>query len=46
LSKCSGPGAACSARTYDTIFDPYSDDDRRLLFADTARRLYGSGRST
>ena len=26
---------------YDTIFDGYSDDDRRLLFGDTARRLYG-----
>jgi predicted TIM-barrel fold metal-dependent hydrolase len=28
---------------YDAIFDKYSDDDRRLLFGETARRLYGSG---
>jgi predicted TIM-barrel fold metal-dependent hydrolase len=27
---------------YDAIFDAYSTDDRRLLFGDTARRLYGS----
>jgi predicted TIM-barrel fold metal-dependent hydrolase len=27
---------------YDAIFDAYSEDDRRLLFGDTARRLYGS----
>ncbi len=26
---------------YDAIFDAYSDDDRRLLFADTAQRVYG-----
>jgi predicted TIM-barrel fold metal-dependent hydrolase len=26
---------------YDTIFDSYSETDRRLLFGDTARRLYG-----
>jgi predicted TIM-barrel fold metal-dependent hydrolase len=26
---------------YDTIFDSYSQTDRRLLFGDTARRLYG-----
>lgn len=29
---------------YDTIFDSYSDDDRRLLFGETARRLYGAGK--
>jgi len=29
---------------YDTIFDAYSEDDRRLLFGDTARRLYGGRR--
>jgi predicted TIM-barrel fold metal-dependent hydrolase len=29
---------------YDTIFDSYSDDDRRLLFGGTARRLYGAGK--
>lgn len=28
---------------YDAIFDSYSEDDRRLLFGDTARRLYGGG---
>jgi predicted TIM-barrel fold metal-dependent hydrolase len=26
---------------YDVIFDSRSDDDRRLLFADTAQRVYG-----
>jgi predicted TIM-barrel fold metal-dependent hydrolase len=26
---------------YDTIFDSYSETDRRLLFGDTAQRLYG-----
>jgi predicted TIM-barrel fold metal-dependent hydrolase len=26
---------------YDAIFDAYSADDRRLLFGDTARRVYG-----
>lgn len=26
---------------YDTIFDAYSEDDRRQLFGETARRLYG-----
>lgn len=29
---------------YDAIFDSYSDDDRRLLFGDTAQRVYGAGR--
>jgi len=29
---------------YDTIFDSYSEDDRRLLFGDTARRLYGASK--
>jgi predicted TIM-barrel fold metal-dependent hydrolase len=28
---------------YDAIFDAFSDDDRRALFADTARRVYGVG---
>jgi len=28
---------------YDAIFDTFSDDDRRALFADTARRVYGAG---
>ena len=28
---------------YDAIFDSYPEDDRRLLFGDTARRLYGAG---
>jgi predicted TIM-barrel fold metal-dependent hydrolase len=28
---------------YDAIFDAFSDDDRRALFADTARRVYGIG---
>jgi predicted TIM-barrel fold metal-dependent hydrolase len=28
---------------YDAIFDSYSEDDRRLLFGDTTRRLYGRG---
>jgi predicted TIM-barrel fold metal-dependent hydrolase len=28
---------------YDAIFDSYSEDDRRLLFGDTARRIYGGG---
>lgn len=28
---------------YDVIFDSYPEDDRRLLFSDTARRLYGVG---
>jgi predicted TIM-barrel fold metal-dependent hydrolase len=28
---------------YDAIFDSYSEDDRRLLFGDSARRLYGGG---
>jgi predicted TIM-barrel fold metal-dependent hydrolase len=27
---------------YDTIFDAFSDDDRHLLFGDTARRIYGA----
>ena len=27
---------------YDTIFDSYSDADRRLLFGETARRVYGA----
>jgi predicted TIM-barrel fold metal-dependent hydrolase len=27
---------------YDAIFDAFSDDDRRALFADTARRVYGA----
>ena len=26
---------------YDAIFDSCSEDDRRLLFGDSARRLYG-----
>lgn len=26
---------------YDTIFDSYTDDDRRLLFGGTAQRVYG-----
>ena len=26
---------------YDAIFDSYPQDDRRLLFGDTAQRLYG-----
>jgi predicted TIM-barrel fold metal-dependent hydrolase len=29
---------------YDVIFESYSDDDRRMLFADTARRIYGRNR--
>jgi predicted TIM-barrel fold metal-dependent hydrolase len=28
---------------YDAIFDTYSADDRRLLFGDTAWRVYGAG---
>ena len=27
---------------YDAIFGSYSEDDRRLLFGDTARRIYGA----
>lgn len=30
----------CAA--YDTNFDAYSEDDRRLLFGETECRLYGS----
>jgi predicted TIM-barrel fold metal-dependent hydrolase len=29
---------------YDVIFDSYSDDDRRRLFAETARHVYGARR--
>ena len=28
---------------YDTIFDSDTEDERRLLFGDTARRVYGGG---
>ena len=30
---------------YDAIFDSYPEDERRLLFGDVARRLYGAGMS-
>jgi predicted TIM-barrel fold metal-dependent hydrolase len=29
---------------YDAIFDSYSEGERRLLFGDTARRLYGASK--
>jgi predicted TIM-barrel fold metal-dependent hydrolase len=30
---------------YDTIFDSFSDDDRQLLFGNTAQRIYGGATS-